>query len=1144
MASKLWSSLNLNNSSFINGLNQAAKATDKFSATIASSVTKNVKSPFDSASKAVNNFSVTAGSGLKEVSRIVQGILISQFFYRTVDAAQQAAAAVLDMSKAVEDATVAFTMMFKSSSMAKEYIKVIEDFAAVTPYTFQEATDAAKKLLAMGIPAENSLNILRAITDAASLSGEPQSLERISRAIGQINTRGKLAQQEMLQLTEAGIPAFEILQEKLGLTRDQLGEIGKLAIPADVAIKAIITGMNERYGGASDVMSRTMSGLLSTIKDNLLIIGKEAFDPLYQRLKSFVAAFADGLNTIRSLVRAGGIGGLFESLIPKDMQGLLRQFVAYFKIVIGQLINILATFKPYIQEFAKLFLNALNLVMPAIIIFNQALYTLLNALSSTTPFVRALVTAIGGLLITSVVIKAIAGFTAALRSMFIVKLITSMVLGLAQAVRILAITMVKSPIVLILGLVGAGLAVAAYNSERFRNSILNLTGALSKAFGVDTSKIFKPKTEENTKATTDFNKELGKSSDKLDDMGDAAKKAAKKAKDALFSFDEVFSLNEKDDDTDTGFDLDDIITAPIPEIDTSDFEIPSFDSLTKNIAEAFKGSLMKNFKNAAIGAGIGAVLGAIIGSFLGNPILGAQIGAVAGALVGWFWEDLKEKFGPAATSAFNYIHGILSDKFGWIIDYIKNDVDWSGAFDGLKRVVQAYVDWFKSSFNAVIEVLKGVYDFVVGVFTGDWDRAWDGIKQVIKGVSDYLSGTWEALKEIIYGLIDFIDSTFGPAFGDSWEAIKNTILDLITLVDRVIQDVKMILTGFIEFITGVFTGDWDKAWDGIKMILSGFKDLVDDILQGVKDLLDNLWDYLDATFKPKWGTSWDGIKQIVEGVFMGLSNAVDTIKKVFDGLVDFVLGVFTGDWKRAWDGVKQIFAGFRDGVNGTLDSLETIIKGLATYIDSIFTKMWGNSWTNIKNMFRAEIEGIVGVWNGLRQIFNGLTEFIAGVFTGDWRRAWDGVLNVFKGIFGGITSIAKTPINGLIDMLNTLIGGLNKIDVNLPGGKNLKVDIPRIPRLAKGGLVTKNTIAELSEGNRQEAVMPLENPTTMGRIANAILDGMNSRQLAMAGAGSNNQVTDERPIVYVQYLIADDRGLTELERRLEVVRVKEGGRRT
>jgi uncharacterized coiled-coil DUF342 family protein len=82
----------------------------------------------------------------------------------------------------------------------------------------------------------------------------------------------------------------------------------------------------------------------------------------------------------------------------------------------------------------------------------------------------------------------------------------------------------------------------------------------------------------------------------------------------------------------------------------------------------------------------------------------------------------------------------------------------------------------------------------------------------------------------------------------------------------------------------------------------------------------------------------------------------------------------------------------------------------------------------------------------------------------------------------GFRNFWKGFVNGLIGGANALIKGLNKLSFDVPdwvpgiGGKSLGFNIPLIPKLAKGGVVDKATLAMIGEAGK-EVVMPLENNT-------------------------------------------------------------------
>lgn len=84
--------------------------------------------------------------------------------------------------------------------------------------------------------------------------------------------------------------------------------------------------------------------------------------------------------------------------------------------------------------------------------------------------------------------------------------------------------------------------------------------------------------------------------------------------------------------------------------------------------------------------------------------------------------------------------------------------------------------------------------------------------------------------------------------------------------------------------------------------------------------------------------------------------------------------------------------------------------------------------------------------------------------------------------FDKVKAAFKTMVNACITGINALIKGLNKLKIDIPdwvpsiGGGKLGFNIPLIPKLAKGGIVDKATLAMIGEAGK-EVVMPLENNT-------------------------------------------------------------------
>ncbi|WP_069649636.1 phage tail tape measure protein [Caloranaerobacter ferrireducens] len=131
---------------------------------------------------------------------------------------------------------------------------------------------------------------------------------------------------------------------------------------------------------------------------------------------------------------------------------------------------------------------------------------------------------------------------------------------------------------------------------------------------------------------------------------------------------------------------------------------------------------------------------------------------------------------------------------------------------------------------------------------------------------------------------------------------------------------------------------------------------------------------------------------------------------------------------------------------------------------------------------------------------------------------WDTVKAKILDVWNSIVTGIKGAINKIIGAINGMIRGMNRIKFSIPkwvpviGGKSWGFNIPQIPMLEEGGIVTKPTLAMIGEGGEHEAVIPLsklDRYNNRGNIIQVILDGkviqeyvdngLGGRVLTMAG---------------------------------------------
>ena len=293
-----------------------------------------------------------------------------------------------------------------------------------------------------------------------------------------------------------------------------------------------------------------------------------------------------------------------------------------------------------------------------------------------------------------------------------------------------------------------------------------------------------------------------------------------------------------------------------------------------------------------------------------------------------------------------------------------------------------------------------------------------------------------------------------------------------------------VLKSFFDYAKFVFDTLWQGVVDPAMQLVSK---LVLDCLKEIKGFWDkfgsDIVTGLVATFntmKGLFSALWTStLAPIVKGLTTELSWLWEKhLKGVVTELLNFIGKLITG--------AMQIYNGF--------------IAPIAKYLIELFGPSFANAFTLVAGIIGTFLGTVADVAKGVLQVLGGITDFIAGVFTGNWAKAWGGVKEIFSGIFTSLGGIVKGAMNQIIDSINWMIRGLNKIHFETPdwvpgvGGESFGVNIPSIPKLAKGGIINAPTLAIMGEGRKREAVVPLENSSFIdsfaGTIASAVAQAM------------------------------------------------------
>lgn len=430
-----------------------------------------------------------------------------------------------------------------------------------------------------------------------------------------------------------------------------------------------------------------------------------------------------------------------------------------------------------------------------------------------------------------------------------------------------------------------------------------------------------------------------------------------------------------------------------------DNALPAIKAVTEGIKAAFSGfvqdarKIFDSFKG--IFGGVGTLLKGVFTGDAETALEGFKT-AINGVL-----DTISGIFKAKLNGIKNFVVGALStfmpeetvNKIAGAFDTVARA--WDFAIGAIKSYISNFIQAIKPVFENIKTILRGVSQFIKGVFTGDWKGALNGLKTIASGA--------------LSGLVNIIKAPF--------TAIKNTVKGAINTF-KSLNIVKTIFTGIGNAIKKVLT----KC--GVDMTKFGAK--INNIKTRVSSIINNL-------------------KTIFGAVF-------GAIGKVVRAAANVVANIFGKKISSTCSTAKAVIIAFKSAAGAAFNFIAGAVKKAMAVIVPVVKV----AFSAIGGAISAAVDSISSIISGLMTVFDGITTFISGVFTGNWSQAWEGIKTIFGGVFDSLVALCKTPINAVIGIINGAISGLNNINISIPdwvpglGGKSFGINIPTIPMLYKG----------------------------------------------------------------------------------------------
>lgn len=729
-----------------------------------------------------------------------------------------------------------YQQLYQDTDKATKKLDELMDFAKKTPYAYESIVDADKALQTMGITGDKAVKTLEVITEVvAGIGGSQNDLREIGIIFGQIASSGRLNSQDMMQLINKGIPAFNVVANKLGMTVEQLrDEMKDGAITSEQAMKALTEGLMEgtdglngatvaykgSLAGVKDTLPGAIDSFKSAIKNSisLEIMSDEVYKKLIKNLQSVTAiikgdAFKDVVanlaNQFANLVDVVGKGVKWFTELDSKWQGMI------FKGI-----GLAAVLGPVLIIIGKMVLGIGGLVT----VIGGAMGSLSKLLAFGTTF--------------SGVMKGLAGI-------------------------------LFGPVGIIVGLTAlAGISFLNFNGslkEMFDNT-LRIMGELPGKIKTGIDGIKNLFTGETADEKYSLLASLGLSYDTIWAIEDYFTPIVESVKTGIEKVKAVFKLATGDEADQLG------AYSVLRNLGMSPEDINKIETTIDTVKEAVSTGFEAIKKTVTV---VGGVVSEILNAAFNVlkdvilPALGPLISKIASALVGIFTKisAFWDQYGKQIIEAFKNFLTFISPLIKVVI-----------------MLVSSFVDSVIGFIQGMVDVVMGIVKIFTGLFTGDFKLMWEGVKQlfwgaiqaiwnwisisffgkILKGVGgfvggfkNFISGMWNTVKSFFNGgisdtmgkVIGWISNVLGRVGGFKnlfvnfikmlWTTVKlfftegpaSALKNIIGWIGNTIAKVLGLKTSFTDVMS--------KMWEGIKGVFSGGIDTVFNWIKGLPKKLGN-----------------------------------------------------------------------------------------------------------------------------------------------------------------------------------------------------------------------------------------------------------------------------------------------------------------
>lgn len=825
----------------------------------------------------------------------------------------------VSLASDLQNVQQSMSALFGGAEQAGKALGQIYNYTLGKPIAFPTAAAASKTLAGYGLSVEDTISSLKDLGAISIVTGG--DLGSLALAYGQVNARGKLMGQEVIQLVNQSVPIIQILADYFGKSlTDMASYMEGGAVSAEEFNAAI-----SKYVGGIDI-----SGFENTFKNRMISLQ----------------------GTIRNL------GLAFLGIRVDAEKGLVIEDEGLFDRLSKSIDNLTLFLKDNREAILRVFDIIADNLVPALGALAAAFVT-----AKVGAFIASIIALVPQLNIFITSMRAGATATQALNVAMLANPIGLIVAGITILVGVLAFLQVKFDIFgKTLDFIGAVWDVIKSAAESALNfigdRIEEITGFYEdnktaiNNIGIVIGAVLLPKLAQLAGQLTVVGVRAAIT------FGGMAIQASISAASIAASF--VASS----------------VRAGISfGIMAAKFTVALVRMSTQLAIQAVRMAVSWALALGPIGLIVAAIVGIVALIIYNWDTVKSWLSSF------WNWlKDTGSTAWQAISDAFNTVKDAIVG--AWQTVRSATITAWQAVWGAIKPVVNFIYNIVTIIFGGILLFLIVTFKLIMGVIIGAWNIIYGVISTVVgliwarivnafnviyttiytilSTIWSVITTIWNAIWAVISTVVNAISGVISSVWNSIWSTISSVLSAIWNIVSSVWNSIYDTLTGIMNSILNFFAGAWNWLFDAGKNIVNG-------LVKGIKAVANTVWDAIKTAgdkigefFSGAWDWLFNTGKDIVNGLVNGIKSAAssagdaaqelaDTVRnKIKDSLKIFSpsrvmleLGEFTGE-------------GF---VNGILSQVRNVAKATDKLLSGGSSMGYASPLVAAPNVFESQDSG-------------------------------------------------------------------------------------------------------------------------------------------------------------------------------------------